>query len=384
MAAMSPACADEFRSDLVLIQKAVQSGVTVQRASAQERHYERWVEFCVNDLRMDPDLSQLEDPIPVLQVFALRYRDGRLAPSNRSVKSRTVEDALRAVAQKHSLLGAPDPRFNVHGKIDVRLSRLLRSYTLADAPPVRVKPVPVTIVMQALRAAHRLPTTPRTVVTADILTVAFFYLLRPGEYAGTTHAEQPFLIRDVLLHLGTRQLDPYASPLHEIQAATAASYTLTHQKNGVGNETISHGRSSHELCCPVRASIRLLLYHRQHQTAIDKPIASYYSSPTRLVRITAKDVSTCLTTAATILQPSTGINPAELTARSLRAGGAMALLCANVDFDSIKLVGRWKSDTMVKYLHAQAQPIMQRLSARMFNNGQYSFLPTELVPAAPA
>ena len=59
----------------------------------------------------------------------------------------------------------------------------------------------------------------------------------------------------------------------------------------------------------------------------------------------------------------------------------MALLCGNVDYNVIKLLGRWHSDQMMRYLHAQAQPIVHRLAAKMYNHGQYTFLPTDTVPS---
>ena len=61
----------------------------------------------------------------------------------------------------------------------------------------------------------------------------------------------------------------------------------------------------------------------------------------------------------------------------------MALLCAKVDPNLIQMLGRWHSDAMMRYLHLQAQPIMKRFAASMFNNGTYSFLPEESVPITP-
>jgi hypothetical protein len=59
---------------------------------------------------------------------------------------------------------------------------------------------------------------------------------------------------------------------------------------------------------------------------------------------------------------TTGIDPEKLTAQSLRLGGATALLCAQIDRDTIKLIGRWKLDAMLRYLHAQAVPAMNTLA----------------------
>ena len=65
----------------------------------------------------------------------------------------------------------------------------------------------------------------------------------------------------------------------------------------------------------------------------------------------------------------TGLAPQEISARSLRAGGAMALLCGNVDFDLIKMLGRWHSDAMMRCLFVQAQPVMKKFAVAVFNNG---------------
>ena len=58
----------------------------------------------------------------------------------------------------------------------------------------------------------------------------------------------------------------------------------------------------------------------------------------------------------------------------------MALLCGNVDHNLIQMLGRWHSDAMMRYLHLQAQPIMNKFAKAMFNDGNYTFLPDETVP----
>jgi hypothetical protein len=76
----------------------------------------------------------------------------------------------------------------------------------------------------------------------------------------------------------------------------------------------------------------------------------------------------------------TGISVDEVSANSLSAGGAIALLCGNVDMNLIHILGRWHIDTMIRYLHMQAQPMFQHFTAKMYNNGNCSFLPDETVP----
>ena len=62
----------------------------------------------------------------------------------------------------------------------------------------------------------------------------------------------------------------------------------------------------------------------------------------------------------------------------------MALLQDDCDPSVIKLLARWKSDTVMRYLHQQSLWAFQNLAAKMFNNGMYTFLPDKWVPAVPA
>jgi hypothetical protein len=76
----------------------------------------------------------------------------------------------------------------------------------------------------------------------------------------------------------------------------------------------------------------------------------------------------------------TRVQANEISARSLRAGGAMALLCGKVNVDLIQILGGWHSDAMIRYLHMKAQPVTQNFAATMYNHGTYEFLPDEKVP----
>jgi hypothetical protein len=86
-----------------------------------------------------------------------------------------------------------------------------------------------------------------------------------------------------------------------------------------------------------------------------------------------------LRTSAAML-PELGFEPKDVTARSLRAGGAMALLCSRVDTNLIKLVGRWRSDAMFRYLHAQALPIIHNLASVMVKHGSFVLAPGAFEP----
>ena len=66
-----------------------------------------------------------------------------------------------------------------------------------------------------------------------------------------------------------------------------------------------------------------------------------------------------------------GFAEAEFSARSLRVGGGMDLFMARLDPDTIHLVGRWRSDTMLRYLHTTANSFTEGLSAKFFEHDAY-------------
>jgi hypothetical protein len=277
-------------------------------------------------------------------------------------------------------MGTDDPRKNSQGNIDFRLQRQLRSYSRKDPPPDRVKPVPVTVIQHIMFVALAAATSGNLAI-ADMIALAFFFLLRPGEYTATPSDTTPFRYTDVQLFIGQRRLDLTSCSDAELKSATFVTLTFTDQKNGVRGEVIGLDRSGNPQLCPVLATIRRILHLRRHQAPPTTPLAAYYYNNTLHV-VTPSDISLTLRTAVSLLGPATlGFLPDDVSARSLRASGAMALLCAHVDTDIIRLIGRWRSDEMLRYLHLQADALMKGFSSKMLNRGNFVLLPNQDVPS---
>ena len=64
-----------------------------------------------------------------------------------------------------------------------------------------------------------------------------------------------------------------------------------------------------------------------------------------------------------------------MSAHYLRAGGGVSLLMAQVDPDTICLVGRWLSDKILRYLHTTAKSFTEGLLAKIFEHGAYALIP---------
>ena len=72
--------------------------------------------------------------------------------------------------------------------------------------------------------------------------------------------------------------------------------------------------------------------------------------------------------------PDVGFNKADIRALSIHAGGAMALIIVQVYPYTIRLVGRWRSDKILHYLHKTAKSFTEGLSDKMFEHGAYAII----------
>lgn len=266
------------------------------------------------------------------------------------------------MGQVHSRLGAPDQRLNSLGKnVEFRLASLLQAWKKADAPPWHVGHLPLSVVAQVWALA-RGEATPLVAAAADCFITAFFFLLRPGEYLGNPprRGAHMFRMRDVQFWIGSHALDHFTCSSADLQVATFVTLTFTQQKNGVRNELIGHGHSGHpSLCCPVTAlSSRVRTLLQEQGATPDTTLNAVRTTPTSPFRHVSPSDITSRIHAVLHLHPDPAYTWTDVSVRSTRAGGVMALLCAGVDNDRIRMIGRWKSNEMYHYLQIQAHPIM--------------------------
>jgi hypothetical protein len=232
----------------------------------------------------------------------------------------------------------PDPRKDSHGGIDFRIQRQIKAYKKDDAPPKRVKAVPILIIIFIAAQVFGDTRLDDEMAIADMITIAFFFLLRPGEYTGKLSDDAAFKLQDVGLYIHGCKLDLFAANDAEVKSATSVSYIFTTQKNGNRNEKLVHGLSGDPWCCPIKATVRRVLLHRRHKASLATPVASFYHGNRRTL-VKARDVTEVLRCAMRLNIHRTGIEPLEISARSLPAGGAMALLHGKVDLSNIRMMG---------------------------------------------
>jgi hypothetical protein len=118
-------------------------------------------------------------------------------------------------------LGAPDTRKDSHGGIDFPIQNQIKAYMKNHSPPRRVKPVPIIIIVFIMAQAFGDNRNGAKMTMADMITIAFFFLLRPGEYTSTMFDDDAFKLQDVQLYIQARWFDSCIASTPELKVATS-------------------------------------------------------------------------------------------------------------------------------------------------------------------
>ena len=257
--------------------------------------------------------------------------------------------------------------------MDSRFTRLWRDWKHYDDPPRRVKPIPLPILLEAQRLAD-VSGSIALQSTARMMWIAYYFLCRPGEYCATVDSNHFFRLCDVMLFAADKVLDLATETDGRLMSASCAMLEFTDQKNSNRGEKVTQCHSGHAVASATRAIAGQVIHLRDNSAAPDTPLCAYHHQG-RWYLVTPPMVTNLLRQAAARVGREYGIAPADISARSLRASGAMAMLCAGIDSVKTQLMGRWRSDAMLRYLHVQSPTLVKDFARRMLAAGSYSLLP---------
>ena len=279
-----------------------------------------------------------------LLTFAVTVREGKYGLGNQ-VTVQSVERALMHVAQKF-VLSSPAQQ-----SLDLPLSRLIKHYRNNDPAPQPKLALPISTIT-AIATNYRW--TPHLDTVADLVTVAFFYLLRVGEYTSPPAARRKRTISlrkcDVRLwHRGT--ILQHSAPLATLLSADSATICIANTKNGTKGAVIHHDAVGGAIC-PVAALARRIaaLHNHPPSSCLDTVV----HSPRHTTHVSDRDIGIAVRWGAIsdglLLR---GYTIDRISSHSLRAGGAMALKLSGASDSTIMRVGRWTSLTYLTYIHTQ-------------------------------
>ena len=152
---------------------------------------------------------------------------------------------------------------------------MVNGWKKKDLPPNHVKPIPIQVIRTIQFVAGN-SANPALQCTADMIVLAFFFLLCPGEYTASPSDTQPFDLRSVQLFLGGRRLDLVTSSDAQLRCATFAPLTFNMQKNGVRGEVIGLGLSGDPVLCPVLTLVCIIILLRRSNASPLTPLSSVF------------------------------------------------------------------------------------------------------------
>ena len=152
---------------------------------------------------------------------------------------------------------------------------------------------------------------------ADMICIAFFFLLRLGEYSISSSDSVPFRLADVQLFRGDHCPPLLTASPEELLTATFCTLTFTSQKNGVRGEVIGQSHSGDPWLSPTRALARRVLHLRRFHVPPTSPLTLAYTSLSHYSTITSSLLTRTLCDAVTFLGPTLGFTANNVSARCL-------------------------------------------------------------------
>ena len=351
------------------------------------RFWTAWKIFLRNNFpSIDEKLSTLSQPerIDVLVCFAQHVRSGGVSRRKQHVRAQTVQVSLRSIAARFELDGEQSPLVTTQGKYHKKISQLIEGYKRSDPAPQFQLAVPLSV--PAFMHLFGKTGTPKQQAVGDMSLIAFYYLLRVGEYTSTpTKAQsltQAFRLQDVTLWNNHTILD-HTLPLDSLlNQCTAATLRISNQKNGKRNQAIHHEATNSDTC-PAKALIRRIKHVTAHTSNRNTIISTYFNTTTsRGTLMRSSDINSAIKAAVLRLDMKRhGFQVSQISSHSLRAGGAMALHLNRVPTHTIRKMGRWSSDTFLDYIHEQIAVFSAGLSTAMGNTIFYHNIGFQGIPA---
>jgi hypothetical protein len=225
--------------------------------SKRERYWHAWTSHCRLYLLNCQGLSLPPRNVKdMLLTFAVAMGEGQYG-IGRQFKVQSVTTALQAVAQRYILDGHSNPRHASPAQhtVNLPIAQLIKKFKDND-PPLQPKLAILVSTIQKIAMKYKFSAHHEAV--ADLVVVAFFYLLWVGEYTTSLreHEKRMVLLRkyDVQLWKDGNLLD-HELELKALLTADSATISIANTKNGTKRAVVHHNAIG-GVICPVAALAR--------------------------------------------------------------------------------------------------------------------------------
>ena len=308
------------------------NGRVAETSKARAAHWSHWRAYC-QLVGLDPYLqgTDFKRASTFLWAFAASVRDGDYG--RKKVKSATVSTALAAI-NTTILLDTNRSPLKVEGtkQFIPLLQQTLDGWSNEDGPVQKKMPVEVDVPEHLVKCAHKQNGDEFSKAVADLILIAFYFLLRVGEYTvkgsrNETKRTVQFRVKDVTLFQKDeggrlKQVSRRVDPKSLSGAVDAATLKLDNQKNGWKGVCISHHSNGMGLFDPTEAILRRLSHIREHTNDENTFLSAVWVDGKR-TDVRDQDIRAALKAAAAVLDyPHERGIPIDLVdTHSLRIGG---------------------------------------------------------------
>ena len=256
-----------------------------------------------------------------------------------------------------------------------RLQISLDGWKQVDPPTIKKLPVesdtPELLVQSGIASGST-----KDLAIGDLTTIAFYYLLRVGEYTtkstrANTKRTVQFKSEDITFFKlnASKQLVclPRSAHTTDILSADGATLKLDNQKNGYKGVCIYQEAKWRRHTLPtVRALGRQFIHIRKNRGHAKTFICAYWHKGVQH-NITAEDISSSLKWKGKVLDyPALRAIPIRrIDTHSLRIGGACALALSGFLDMHIQKMGRWKGETFKEYVREELHCFSTGMSRAM-------------------
>jgi hypothetical protein len=369
----------EYESDFCLADEGYRNGRVAATTQTRDKYWREWKAY-VKPLGVDPYLQKATTThatkCRMLSGFAARVRTGKYG-RGRKVAAASVSSALTAVGQTIIVdTGVNPTKVEGANKLLYPLQVTMDGWKKEDPPTRKKLPVEVDLPEHITTIGLRKGASQLAQAVGDLVLIAFYFLLRVGEYTTKGKADKKtkqtdqFKMGDVtffkkdkrgrLLKLPNNATD------EDILTANGVTLHLGNQKNGWKNVCLHHHANGDADLCPAKAVGRLYIRIRKGGGKSATYLSSYYTEDGRK-DVTNQNISDALKTAARSLDYELlkGISPDDVDSHSLRGGGAQSLFLNGYSDTQIQKMGRWRGETFKEYIREQLNSFSEGMSRSM-------------------
>ena len=331
------------------------------------------------DPHLDPQLVTWNEKARTYVSFGGFVRKG-LCGNGKQVASGTVSKAFTAVGQAIAMEREVNP-LKAKGleKFILPIRMMLDGFENDDPATQKKLPVDADLVELCCEWGLRINATAKDRRTGDLILIAFYYLLRVGEYTCRYRKTRPkrtkktvnFRLCDVAFFKkdeegALRRLSSDVAPAERLQA-DGATLRLTNQKNGWKNVCVHQQKNKRGKFCPVRAIARVVNDLLTFTSDGEEFLSAFKTEKGQIHQIIPGDITKMLKAAAVAKEyPETRGCPIDrIDTHSLRSGGANALSLAGYEEFQIQKMGRWNSRTFKEYIAEQLSHFTDGMSEAM-------------------